>query len=65
MVLVDVTDKVKEGWLDEETLEITRCVCGYDCGLLISIYAEDAHECPDCGRKLIFSVKTTVYEVVS
>lgn len=64
---LDVTDKVKQGnWMEEETLPITQCACGKSFLPLLeilSIYRDDPWECPDCKRKLYFSVSVRVWEV--
>jgi hypothetical protein len=62
----DVTDLVWFSNNDDELLPITQCVCGakyVTWDFVISIYPEDAYECPACHRKLYFSLGITVYEV--
>jgi len=63
----DVTKEVKFGNIDEEFLELCQCVCGHEEGDwddVLSIYRDSAYQCPQCGRKLYFQNKITVYEVV-
>ena len=62
----DVTDLVKRGYVDDEHMPIEKCVCGakfkgWD--WTISIYREDAYECPKCGRKFYFQQTVRVFEV--
>lgn len=69
--LKDVTDQVECGPIDDELLVITRCVCGKEFTVWdfsISIYYEapyNTHQCPACNRKLVFSNRIHVYEVIS
>jgi DNA-directed RNA polymerase subunit RPC12/RpoP len=62
----DVTFLVDFESNDDECLPITKCVCGetfpaWD--FIISIYPENAYECPKCNRKLFFSNSIRIYEV--
>ncbi len=62
---LDVTASVLFGNNDDELLPITQCVCGATFGyweFCIGVYPEHTHECPECGRKLYFSVKIKVFE---
>jgi len=64
---IDVTEQVNIGCLeDEECLPIHKCVCGAefkDWAEVLSIYRDDAiWECPNCHRKLYFSLKVKVFE---
>lgn len=61
----DITNRVKFGENDGEFLPLTQCICGckfdsWDC--ILNIYRDMPFEC-DCGRKLYFSNKITVYEI--
>jgi hypothetical protein len=63
---IDVTDLVYFGNPDDDILPITKCVCGevFDMwDFIISIYLDDAYECPNCRRRLYFSQSIRVYEV--
>ena len=63
----DVTDHVEFSELDDEMLPITKCVCGATFPKwheTLSIYYDQPWECPYCGRKLFFTNKVTVYEIV-
>ena len=63
----DVTDSCYFDDNDGELLPIVRCVCGKRFGMwefIVSIYPDDPAVCKYCGRKLYFSNKITVYEVV-
>jgi DNA-directed RNA polymerase subunit RPC12/RpoP len=69
MKSIDVTKKVNFGWIDDESLPITKCICGHEfemwCGdLTISIYKDDPTECPNCGAKLYFSNEIRIYQVI-
>jgi uncharacterized CHY-type Zn-finger protein len=63
MELIDVTRDVTRGWEDEEIVQITKCICGSQKEFTISIYKDDAHECPACGRRFVCRQTTKVYEV--
>jgi len=68
MAKTDVTDQVSFAEVDDELLPLTKCVCGrtfprWD--FVISIYPNDATECPACKRKFVFSNKITVYEITN
>jgi len=63
---INVTDKVDFGNPDDESLPLTRCVCGASFEIwtvIISIYRDDAYECPSCKRRLYFSNCVQVFEV--
>ena len=62
----DITDQVKVGLIDGECLPLEVCACGlkfdnWEC--VLSIERDAFFQC-DCGRKLYFSNKITVYEIV-
>lgn len=66
MKTVDVTDKVDYTWPDDESLPITKCVCGAvfrAWEFPIHIYADHPMECPKCGRKLFYRQAIQVFEV--
>lgn len=63
----DVTEKVGRGRVDDELLPIDECVCGQKFGAwnaVLSIYRDTPFECFNCGRRMYFSNKITVWEVV-
>ncbi len=65
-MLVDVTAQTASGFNDDESLPITKCVCGakfeyWD--FFVGLGEDSAAECPKCGRKLCFSVDIRIYEV--
>ena len=63
----DVTDLIKRGYVDDECMPIEKCVCGAEFKswtFIISIYKDHAYECPKCGRKLYFTMRVRVFEVV-
>jgi DNA-directed RNA polymerase subunit RPC12/RpoP len=63
----DVTDDVSFGSADDESLPITKCICGQKFEHwthIISIYADDPIECPNCGAKLYFRSQVRVFMVV-
>jgi DNA-directed RNA polymerase subunit RPC12/RpoP len=62
----DVTDTVEFGEVDDEMLPLRRCVCGQTFlrwTFVLSIYSDGVAECPNCGRKFVFSNKITIYEL--
>ncbi len=66
MKTIDVTDQVHYTWPDDESLPITKCVCGATFPaweFTISIYADQAYQCPNCGRKLFYRNAIKVFEV--
>ena len=55
----------KFGNPDDESLPLTQCACGatYNLwSLILSVYADDPHEMPCCGRRLYFSQEVHVRE---
>jgi len=63
----DITTLVKFEWNDDDHLPLTQCACGQRFApwdFVLGIEPDFAKECPSCGRKLFFSCKVTVYEVV-
>ena len=63
----DITDQCEFDYSDGEYLPLLKCACGKKFGywnFSISIYREDAIMC-DCGRRLYFANKITIYEVVN
>ena len=65
----DVTEYVEFGSVDDESLPLTKCVCGkkFDSWhhiLGIESDEEYAKECPECGRKLFFRNSVHVYELI-
>lgn len=64
----DVTDRVKIGENDGEFLELSECVCGRKWDdrweSFIGTNPKLNNPCPHCGRKLYFTNKITIYEVV-
>lgn len=66
MKVKDVTRKVAFGWPDDESLPITKCVCGAKFEpwqQTIGVYNDFVTPMPCCGRKLVFTIKTKVHEV--
>lgn len=62
----DVTSQVEFQNNDDESLPITRCVCGEKFSAwyrTLSIYEEGPWECPKCGVRLMFSCGITVYRI--
>jgi len=63
----DVTDLVRLGESDEESLSLERCVCGaswgYWDGPILHVDKDDPAECDECGRKFYWRGTLTVYEV--
>lgn len=64
----DVTDKVRFGSVDDESLPIDKCVCGEKfngwADYVISIYDDNPHVCDKCGAKLFFRNSIRIYQVV-
>jgi len=66
MSVTDVTKKVDFRNPDDETLPITKCVCGSTFEpwtFTISIYDDSLYSCPACGRKFYFRNEIHVFEV--
>lgn len=62
----DVTDLVDFGNSEDEYLPMLKCICGQKFGMWehsISIYKDDAVECPNCGKRLFFRSSIKVYQV--
>lgn len=62
----DITGQVQFQDNDGESLPLTKCACGREFeawDFLLSIYPDLAHQCPNCGRRMYFTCKITVYEV--
>lgn len=63
--MIDVTERVGFQEPDSECLPLTRCVCGAEFRpwqQCVSIYVENAWECPKCKRRLLFSNVVRVFE---
>lgn len=61
----DITDKVDFGRNDDEHLPITKCVCGKEFGhweFVISMGSDCFSPCPNCGRKMYFTLDIKIYE---
>ena len=64
--MTDVTDKVDFQNPDDESLPLTRCVCGASFApweQIISIYGDLPWECPKCAAKLVFRNAVRIYQV--
>lgn len=62
----DVTSIVDFQNNDDESLPLTKCVCGQTFKpweFIISIYEDDPSICPNCGRKLFFKLGIQVFSV--
>ena len=64
---IDITDKVAFGLNNDECLPLKKCACGKEFDWWEFILGMDSDpgypkECPNCGRKMWFSVKIRVYE---
>ena len=62
----DITGLVIFDLPGDEFLPIVQCVCGksFDFwSFTVSIYENDPIQCPECGRKFIWSQNITVWEV--
>jgi len=67
MRIEDVTYDVDFTNPDDEYMPIIQCVCGEkfpNWHYVISIYPDNAHECPYCGAKLYFRQSIRVYQVI-
>lgn len=63
----DITASVQFGYSDDEYLPLTKCACGRvfpSWAFVLGVYRDRPQTCPQCGRKLYFSVSITVYEIV-
>ena len=67
MTTRDVTPEVRFGNPDDESLPLTSCLCGAEWklwdGPILSVYADDPTECPQCHRRFYFSLWVRVFEV--
>jgi DNA-directed RNA polymerase subunit RPC12/RpoP len=66
-IRVDVTHLVDTGPVDDECLPLLKCICGqkFDMwSIILSIYEDEATECPHCRRKFIFNSSVRVYQVL-
>lgn len=64
---IDVTELVDFDNPDDESLPMTKCVCGEKFPVWnwsISIYDDNPTHCPECGRKFFFRQAIRVYQVV-
>ncbi len=64
---IDVTDQVVFLGNDGELLPIIKCVCGKEFppwNFAISIYEDNPNDCPNCGRKLFFRNRISVYSFI-
>jgi len=62
----DITNKVSFGSNDDECLPLTKCVCGREFGLwnfILGIERDYPHQCPNCKRKMYFTINIKVYEI--
>lgn len=62
----DITQEVDFQNNDDECLPLTKCICGQTFSpweFIISIYDEDARECPSCHRKMFFRLGIRVFQV--
>ena len=62
----DVTGLVDYENNDDESLPITKCVCGRQFtpwDFIISIYRDHPDRCIECGAKLYFQLGIRVYQV--
>lgn len=67
-MIKNVTDRVKFGLNDEESLPLTKCVCGkefesWDFVIGMDEDTQYCSVCPSCGAKLFFRTVATVYQV--
>ena len=63
----DVTELVRRGSIDDETMPIFKCICGAEFSqwrFFISIYRGAAYQCPVCSIKLYFRQSVSIFEVV-
>ena len=62
----DVTDKVRFDNNDDESLQVTKCICGAQFGswnFVVHVYEDEPDECPMCGRKFYFKNDIRVFLV--
>lgn len=63
----DVTASCQFDNPDDESLPLRKCVCGVtyaSWSRILSIYKDDPCIMPCCGRRLYFSQRVTIHEVV-
>jgi hypothetical protein len=66
MSIVNVTAQVDFELNDDESLALTKCVCGArfePWTFIIDMYKNDPVACPMCDRKLFFTLDIAVFEV--
>ena len=66
MKYFDITDKVDFGDNDGDYIPITKCICGkkfIPWDFFITTDENDPRKCPNCQRKLLFTINIKVYEV--
>lgn len=65
---VDVTKDVAFENNDDESLPLTRCLCGATWrpwnGPILSVYDDQPTSCGACGREFYFSNQIHVYQVI-
>lgn len=62
----DITELVEFQNNDDEYLPLTKCACGAKFKpweFALGIYEDMPKTCPECGRRMIFSISIRVYEV--
>jgi DNA-directed RNA polymerase subunit RPC12/RpoP len=62
----DITAEVSFYDNDGDSLPLTRCACGAKFPaweFILGTYADMAHTCPHCGRRLYFRNSIRVFEV--
>lgn len=69
-MIIDITDKVKFENPDDESLPLTRCVCGKEFqpwGFILGVEKEEGwmHQCPNCKRFLFWELHVKVFEYTS
>lgn len=61
----DITSEVNFGRNDDECLPLKKCACGQEFeywNFILGIERDYAKSCPNCGRKLYFTVDIKVFE---
>lgn len=65
-MIIDVTDKVKFDLNDDESLPLTKCVCGKEFAawnFTLNMEEDYPTVCPYCKRKLFFQLHLKVFEI--
>lgn len=66
IAIKNVTEKVTVCEVDDESVSLSKCVCGEEFEtwkFVVSIYADETTECPKCSRRFVAAIKVEIYEI--